>query len=399
MKLIENYALISGQRIRTPSLYCKYFPTGVERYITLSSTSKPSKTYSFWNDVIYLIKPILDKNNISIIQIGGSQDVKVPDCIDLCGKTNLGQTNYIISKSLLHLTVDTFTNHVAGIFDIPSVSLYSNNYTNNVSPYFGSKNKQIYLEPDRNKFPKPSFSFEENPKTIDTIKPEDIAVAVCKLLNLPFDFNYKTIYIGELYKNKMIETVPDQSIHLGTFNLDTIIQRHDIFHSPENLYQQLQISNVIVVTNKEFDLNLLTHFRSKIKQFVYFVDDNHNPSFAAKVLKLGIPFLLHTYKDTEWLNEIKFDYLDIGIIIQRKHNKPQDIEELKTKNFNNLYYRSNKILLSQGKIYPSVAAYRYNLTVPNFGMHLEKIIDTEEFWKELDYFTLLEKNQENKLTF
>lgn len=205
--------------------------------------------------------------------------------------------------------------------------------------------------------------------------------------------------MGGVYINRQLEGIPDQVVDLKTLGTDCVISRMDILFDQNILHQQLQISNVIIITDKEIDLNLLATFRPKIKEFIYFIDEKSRPEYLESIKKLGFPSQIHTYLTGDVLNNIKLDYLDIGIIIQRKEHKQSDIEELKNKNVNNLYYRSGKFVLSKGKVYSSIASYKINQPLDGFGFHLEKVPNTTDFWKELDHFLILEKEEKKELTF
>jgi ADP-heptose:LPS heptosyltransferase len=168
MHLIETYALTCGAKINKPYIYEKYIPLPLNEYIVLQPHSKPSKTYDLWQEVIDILFPILNKVGISIVQIGGQNENAYRGVVNLSGKVDVNQSAYIIRNAKLFLGVDSFGAHLASHFDIPIVSLYSNNNIPNVRPYFGSKEKQVLLEPERNTL-KPTYSLEENPKSINRI--------------------------------------------------------------------------------------------------------------------------------------------------------------------------------------------------------------------------------------
>ena len=91
------------------------------------------------------------------------------------------------------------------------------------------------------------------------------------------------------------------------------------------------------------------------------------------------------------LEPIKIDYMDFGIIQQVPFPDEKDVNELKSKNLDNLYYKSKRILISNGKSYKGEAAWRTDQpTDPNQNQPL-KIIDTKEFWDAIEEFYLLEK--------
>ena len=111
------------------------------------------------------------------------EDRPLKGCLHAQGKSDLNQTAYILSKSLLHLGADSFPAHVASGYGKKIVCLYSNNYAANCDPYWTADEDKVLLEPKRDG-KKPSFAAEESPKTINTINPEDIADGVLKLLNI-----------------------------------------------------------------------------------------------------------------------------------------------------------------------------------------------------------------------
>ena len=227
MKLVENYALQVGQKIDKMWTLEKYFPLPFNDFIIVTPFSKPSKNYSYWVEVLSLIHPIFEKNNIKILQCGGKDEPSLPFCVNLQGQTNWGQLQYLISKSKLVLSTDTAAAHLAGHYNKPLVVLISNNFKECVSPYFGDKEKQVIFEPDRST-KNPSFTLDEGEnKQINEIKPEDIVKAVFKLLNIDFDYPYKTLQIGRAYNARTIESVPDQIVDFSKLGVNSLIIRMD----------------------------------------------------------------------------------------------------------------------------------------------------------------------------
>lgn len=387
--LIETYATNCGVRIDQPFIYEKYYPIPFDRYITLHTTSKGSKTYDYWDDVIQIITPALSAAGIKILQIGGKEDKACKGIHNLLGKTTINQTAYLIKHGLLHLGVDSFPVHVASAFgDKKIVALYSNNYAKVVGPYWGDKSGHVLLEPERDGR-KPSFALEENPKTINTIRPEVIAEAVCNQLGLPFDWRFKTIYTGSYYKNLMVEMVPNQVVNIASLNLDSIIVRMDYEFCEEALEQQLRISNASIVTNRAIDLRLLAEKKDKVAEVVYFIEDNNAPDFVRDIQRIGIKCHLVTYLPDEDMNKHKLKFMEFGVL--HKRTIPDD-EVLKS-HPGQKYYKSSKFLLSKEKIYISRLAMLLNRSIPQFGPVIDKVIYPSElereFLKELECFSVL----------
>ena len=154
--------------------------------MTFHPTSKPSKTYDYWQEVINLISPILDQKGIKIIQLGQEKEKVYSGVLSLVGFTNINQTAFVLRDSLLHFGADSFPTHIASGYGKKIVALYSNNYINCVKPFFGDPKNHVLLEPARKN--KPTFSFEENPETINTIKPETVANHILNLLEILYQF-------------------------------------------------------------------------------------------------------------------------------------------------------------------------------------------------------------------
>ena len=216
MHLLTKYSLESGQKIGKIHVYEKYYPLPINKYIIIQPWSKPSKNYSYWDEILSILYPILNKNNIYIVQVGGEKEEPLKFCINTQGTTSFGQLEYLISKSMLVLSTDSISAHLAGHYNKHLVTLISNNYSSAVKPFFGEQNKQIILEPLVRNELKPLFTDNENgKKQIDTIPPELIINSVLKLLNLGENFNYKSISIGSNYNNKGVESLCDDVIDVN----------------------------------------------------------------------------------------------------------------------------------------------------------------------------------------
>ena len=62
MHLVEQYALSCGVKIDRPSIETSYFPVVPDKYITLHASNRiQSKTYDYYNDVMDLLHPYLDR--------------------------------------------------------------------------------------------------------------------------------------------------------------------------------------------------------------------------------------------------------------------------------------------------------------------------------------------------
>ena len=167
MHLLERYALSCGVKIDKPHIEEQFFPLMQDKFIVLhASSGMESKNYDYYQEVVSLIKPYLDKENIDIVQIGKAEDKAVPECVHLQGKTTIRQVAYIINRSMLVCGNDSFSAHMASGLDKKSVTLYSVLYKECCGPYWSDNTKASLIESTRKKM-KPSFSNEESPKTVN----------------------------------------------------------------------------------------------------------------------------------------------------------------------------------------------------------------------------------------
>lgn len=343
MHLIERYATACGVKIHKPYIYEVFFPLNVDKYITFQPFSKySSKNYDYWEEVITIIHPFLQKENISIVQIGSKEDKPINNTINLCGQTKISQAAYIIKNGLMHLGADSFASHIASGYGKKIVALYSNNNINNVKPYWTKPEDMILLEPKTNK--KPQYSVNEIPKSINNIKPEIIAESILKLLNIKFNSLPNTIHIGPEYLHKTLEIIPDKPLNPAQIGIDNIIVRMDYCFNEQILEFYLQNKKCIIFTNKPINENLLKRYKSNIPQLIYLIEENNDPIFPKILKNNAINTVYISYLPEEKLNPLKLIYMDYGLIIKK------DLPKDKINFTNNTYFKSSRIILcSEGQ--------------------------------------------------
>jgi hypothetical protein len=385
MHIIETYALNCGLKIDKPFIYEKYCPIPFDNYISFQPCSKyESKSYDLWQEVINQIAPKLIQKNIHIIQIGGKDEKPLENCYHLQGKTNINQAAYIIKRSIMHFGADSFGVHVASNYDKPIVALYSNSRPENAGPYFNSNSKIKIFEIDK-KDRRPSYSAQESPKTINEIDPIQVANSILSMLDLDL-VNIKTVRIGEEYNRRLIESVPNAIIaDISKLGVNSLIMRMDYEFNEGVLEEQLKRNNCSIVTSKPIKTQILKTYKNNIAQIIYNLDEKHDVNFVKALKKSGVPFALSTELSEDFVKSIKIHYMDYQQIIRSVKSKKEDIKNLE--DLNNLYYKSNKITISNGKIYNSKAAYLKDVPFNNKPI---KVIDIPEFWEEAKYFYLFE---------
>jgi hypothetical protein len=389
MHILEQYALNCGLKIDKPYIYEKYFPLPFEKYITFNPFGKfNSRKYSYWQEVINLIIPILNKENICIVQIGGQNETGYNNCTHLMGQTNFNQTAYIINNSLLHFGVDSFPVHLASYFDKKIVALYSNMYLSQSKPYWSSPENIELIQADlKNK--KPSYAAEEYPKIINNIKPEEIVSKILKLLHINHNFEHETIFIGSRYEHYILESTPPIILAPEVFPEVPLNIRFDyIDEIKENDYvstlNNLNIRKCAIITDKPLEIEKLFQLKDKIINLFYditFKDIDLN--FVNKVKSLGmkVDFIFNKSKNKNELvlNNKKLELIDYQEIINIVENTDKPTEEIRESKF----YKSKKILFANNNTYLSKAAYLENKPV-----NLDKI-DVAQNIKDINNIDLL----------
>jgi len=397
VKLLESYSLASGQKISIPKIFDKYFPLALDKYISFQPYSKNSKNYLYWQCVIDILYPILEKEGIKIVQIGQQGEVPFKGCYCTQGQTTISQSFFIIKNALLNLSTDSFSAHVAGIYNKFLVDLVSNNYSSSVSPFFGDKSKQIILEPNRTNL-KPLFQLDEpTPKQIDSILPEKIAESVLKLLNIPYTYNYSSLWFGCFYNHKILECIPNQVVDIKSLGVENAIIRADLLLDEQNIFNQSKISKISLYTDKVLKKELLIALKPSIVELIYLINENNfDIKFVELLYELGIKFAMLTYvKDENIINNIKLQIFDYGMVHKKSDEKPDEVKKVLDNRVEKLYYRTNKYILSNQKIYLSILDYKNNLPINGFDDNFKEIkqeyLENKEFWAEKDFFYILKE--------
>ena len=391
--LIEVYSMLCGLKIEKPFILTQFFPTAINgNYISLHTDSElQAKQYSFFQDIVDLLYKPLINNNIKIMQIGAKNAKQLKRCYCTMGMTNLNQVAYLLQHSSLHLGIDSFPIHVASSFNVPTIGLYGNTYPQQCGAFWGENNTAFCGVP---KDKKPSYQTTENPKNINNIKVEDIAHAVFRHLNIDYKSKYKTVYIGSNYPNPALDAVPNNPEALKSFNPKQLVSiRMDLVFNQEVLHQYLSTNPCVIVTDQPIDINLIGHYKKngdKIKKVFYILNDNHNLTFVKQLRSLNVPFQLLSEKGDD-INKYKLIYMDYGLVIEKQYPKLEDFKEFDNIDKGKLYYKSNKFILSGGKIFCSKESMVNDDPVPDFSQKFKKLKFTDNISEEFHNFYYTER--------
>jgi len=359
MHILEQYAVNCGAKIDRPYICPDFLPLPfTDKYICLHAGSgMDSKNYDFYDEVMDLINPFLVKENIKVIQVGGEKEKPIKNCWAALG-TSKRQMAYLIANSELYFGNDTMSMHFASHFQKKIVCASTVLFDSCFYPYWSDKKDYKIITSNRGD-KKPSFSAFENPKTINFIKPEQIAIAILDLLNITHDLgNYHTIHLGKNYYNTVIHIVPDH-IAKKDSKINNLNIRMDIVFNEQILSEQLNLTQSVITTNKPISENILKYYRDKIININYIIDEENDPNFIKLVKSLNIKYNLLSRLPNDILNSHKINYMDFGNI----HSINFDISHIEKiiseSGKENLFYKTNHFLLSKGQIYLSEYDYFY----------------------------------------
>ena len=377
MRLLDTYATNTGSKIDKPFIYSKFFPLPIGKYITFQAqTPYDSRNYSYWQEVINLLHPFLNKNDIHILQVGTKDEKALNGVVNLLGQTNINQLSYVIENSILHFGADSLCVHLSSHFNKPIVSLYSISNPSVAGPHFGDKNKHILLKGyERIGNRKPSYSQVESPKSIDTIKPEEICTAILNLLNIEYSNLPETIHFGQDFNVKSFEIIPDKMIDPNSIPIENPIVRMDYYFNEQALQNILEVKKTIIFTNKPIKKDIIQKYKKNILQVIYIIEENNDINFVKTLKNNSINYTLLSFLEESNLNKYKIDYMDYNLIVNRKHKTKEDT---KITDINNLFYKSSRVLhSSEGQF---ISRYDWLNKTGN------KVVDDPDFWKEADNF-------------
>lgn len=397
MHLLETYALSTGSKIKKPFIIKKFFPIPFEKYITIQNSSGMSgKCYDYFQEVIDFIYKDLDKLGYKIVQIGSKDDKPLNNVFHLQGQTTINQTAFILENSKLHVGNDSFAIHMCSAFDVPLVGLYSVSSPEIAGPFW-KNGKQICLTP---KNWKPSFNPNENPKRINEIQIEKIIESINNLLECNFENKIKTLYIGQKYHNPILEILPDQSLHQNSFpnqalNIRLDFLDREIEHKDyQGIFNNLNIRQCCIVTNKPFAIENFIQLKNNLAIVIYDVTKEIDINFIEKLTFYGINnncIFKIDESSPEELDKRKEQLIDF----------PQYIEEIKYPNLtidltDNLFYKTNKILIANNKAYYGKYGYLNNIPIEDNTEKYQQIFNNEhinEYIKnDLEYSFIFKKD-------
>lgn len=380
MSLLATYSAYLGViPSDPPNLNTQFFPVPFDRYITLhvSDGRIDSKHFSYWTEVVALLKPVLHHFGIAIIQIGGPQDQIIEGTDAKYLTLTYAQSAYVQKGAILHLGCDSLPIHTASAFGKKIVALYGHIYFCQSPANWSKLEDVIYLEPDRGAN-HPPFGPVEYPKMVNTIKVETICQSVCKLLDLPVSFHFQTQFIGEHYNLPVVEIIPDFFGESAELNGANINLRMDLNFDENCAHAWAQHYPVKIITRKPINLELLAANKKNIPQLTLLLDDKDSFSLEyVKAAKRLIPNLVLVGMKEETLSDTREKFFDY--IVERFPSIDNDLVKILCDSHK---FWTQKNIFSKAQKFPSIAHWRANIPTS----HENFVIRNDEFYRDIQHF-------------
>ena len=416
-KLITTYARITGLQIEgEPNVKEHFYPSPFERYITIQTGSgQTAKNYDLFPEVLALLKDRLDDAKIAIVHLGAKDDPALPGVYDLRGKTTIQQSNFLMRRTLLHLGGDSWLAHCAGWQYRPLVALYGSTSVKNHGPFWYSVKDTVLIESHR-WGGVPSYTSQEPVKTINLIPPEEVANAVVWLLNLGAPFTRQSRLFGPLYPHLILDLVPNTFPAPSFLPEAPITVRMDVLFNEEVLVNLLRTGRKVnLMTKQPVSLDVLQTFRQQILSYNHEVAlDNEAacPISYVEQVKTLVPRHVFFTRETDSIkvSALRFRYFGYCVVEQLKDASKQDYLDSALHYLNadkdekrkldiegelrqdwgggTLCFKTNRFILSEGRVFLSYAHLRKGLSVESLANNSAPFIDEPDSFRDLGHFYL-----------
>ncbi len=401
-KLISLYASATGLLIDRPNVKEAFFPHPYARFITVQTgAGQNAKCYDYWQEVIALLKPILDANHIAILHLGGKDDPPLQGVHDLRGKTSYLQSVYLVKRALCHMGNDSWLAHCAGWNHRPLVVLYGSTDEAHHGPYWSDTANTVLITSHR-AGGKPTFVMQEAPKTVNWIGPEQPANAVLRLLGIADQSAFTTTYIGPLYAQAVLELIPN-TCPPPTFHPELpITVRMDHLFNEDILLALLQSGRKVhVITKREVNLGLLNQFRAQVLSYQHeltpgvgepplaYVDTlrmlfptNHafftKETDERKVADLRLTYLDHILIGVQ-RDPTRDDWVGAVLVYTNRKDTPENRLDI-CAGLSHTRFKSNRYLCSDSKVYLSYAHMTANQPIDSMAANSGAVLDDPAFF-------------------
>lgn len=102
-----------------------------------------ARKYQDWREVVQNIKGFYPQ--LQVVQVGGSDEPLCEGVLDMRGKSTPYQLASLIRGATLHLSIDTFTMHLAAAMGTPLVAIFGSSHASSTGPWTADPNAPVVL--------------------------------------------------------------------------------------------------------------------------------------------------------------------------------------------------------------------------------------------------------------
>jgi hypothetical protein len=434
--LASTYAKQVGVKLSNMELPEKFFPTShpIEKIIIIHAGAAwgkfQAKIYDYFNEVIQLSLPVLLSNGYKFFQVGLKDEPQLAGIESLLGKTTIAQLNFLIKNCAAFIGNDSMGAHIAGGYNKPEIVLFGATSAREHGPHWKNEEKAILLESHR--FGKKTAFYNEPIKTINLIKPELVVESLFKILDIPDKVKFESIYIGNQYNNYhqlggfdnnndlkevsfheeylrakgfqnikpvklnvFIEIVPNQIVDPNKFKNFAVNIRCDFYNDDKFLFENLKYHKATIIANNQFNLDIIKATKTQINEIKFEINENIPIYWYKNLKKTGVKTIFFT-KETnvdkiqKW-REMYFDYFVFDTLKEttkedfiKSSQEYNNIKDLQV-DLTNVKVKSNKLILSDNKVYLTKAHYLAELPLGENKNSAIEVIDNLAFWSEYQH--------------
>jgi hypothetical protein len=225
---------------------------------------------------------------------------------------------------------------------------------------------------------------------------------VLNLLEIPHSLGAKTLSVGPAYNGAILDFIPNMPLNPG-FNPETpTVVRMDLEHNEQILAQVLQSGRKVnIITKSPINLDLLRAFVPNILAYHHELSEDCPTQYLKEVVKMFPQRTFFTREtDTAKVANLRFKFFEV-VQIQHLTDKTRKDTEATIQEYTNnssfsldsienlktIKFKTNKFVLSRGKIYLSFAHERADRPIEG-NVPVGNVIDSPEFWQDAHHFMI-----------
>ena len=388
MNKLERLSLHSALKIRRPRVNEFFYPIVSDRYICMAAEKAvDSRKYAHLSEVASLILPFLKKEGVSILDISEPGASGIEGAQSFKGSIHFNHRCFLIRNSELFCGSTGLLSTLAGTYNTPCVTIYSDISPDEDICYWGDRSRRLDIIPETNTVP--SHSVIESPKTINTINPLFVAKSILDLLDIEHNLDkIDYYYIGDEFDSKVIEVIPDfapsdQFVPKSPLNL-----RFDYYPDYKFLLNWSKNRNLSLFFSQDnlIEPQVLSLIRESVSSIFFNLSGEFDLNYLSRLKRSGFaPNFFCT--DPDIIDNVRVANADLEVLLLEKKSK-KDLD-FDSEVLDNSYFKSGKLIISNGKRFQSKA--HWILGLPIDGSE-QKVIDSSDFWEDLSYYILYTKN-------